>query len=47
MQTIAGPGEFSIDTVIASVMSELERISSLKEEQRKALKAFLHGKVLG
>ena len=33
-----------IDTVIPSVISELECISSLKEEQRAALKAFVDGK---
>ena len=35
--------EVSIDAVIASVISDLERISSLKEEQRTTQKAFLHG----
>ncbi len=33
----------SVDAAIASVLSELESISSLKEEQR-TLKAFLEGK---
>ena len=40
-QTMVAPKEVSIDTVTASVISELESISSLKEEQRAA---FLHGK---
>ena len=37
------PEEVSVDTTIASVLSELENISSLKEEQRMTLEAFLHG----
>ena len=41
--TAAPPEEVSIDAVIASVISELENISSLKEEQRTALTAFLDG----
>ena len=36
--------EVRIDTVRASVISELESVSSPKEEQRMTLKAFLHGK---
>ena len=43
-QTTAVPEEVSIDTAIASVTSEVESISSLKEEQRRTLKAFLHVK---
>ena len=43
-QTMAAPEEVSLDTEIASVISELESISSSKEEQRTTLKAFLHGK---
>ena len=38
------PKKVSVDAAIASVISELESISSLKEEQRTALKAFLDGK---
>ena len=41
---MTAPEEVSIDSVIASVISELERISSLKEEQRTTLKAFNGGK---
>ena len=32
------------DAATSSVTSQLESISSLKEEQRKAMKAFLNGK---
>ena len=42
--TMVAPEEVSVDTVVASVISELERISSLKEEQRTTLKAFINGK---
>lgn len=42
--TLAAPEEVSVDAAIVSVISELERISSLKEEQRTTLKAFLRGK---
>ena len=41
-QAMVASGEISTDTVIASVISELENISSLKDEQRTALKAFLY-----
>ena len=34
----------ALDAAVASIISELESISSLKEEQRMALKAFLEGK---
>ena len=34
----------SIDTAITKVISQLENISSLKDEQRTALEAFLSGK---
>ena len=34
----------SIDSAISSVLSELESISSLKNEQRTALEAFVGGK---
>ena len=37
-QTMVAPGEVSVDTVIASVISELESISSPIEEQRTILK---------
>ena len=40
---MAAPKEVSV-AAIASVISELVSISSLKEEQRTALKAFLDGK---
>ena len=43
-QTIASPEEVSVDTVTASVLSELESISASEEEQRMVLKTFLHGK---
>ena len=33
--------EVSIDTVIASAITELESISPLKEEQRTTLRAFI------
>ena len=36
--------DVSVDTEIASVISEPESISSLKGEQRTTPKAFLHGK---
>ena len=42
--TMAAPKKVSVDAAIASIISELESISSLKEEQRTALKAFLNGK---
>ena len=42
-QTMAAPEEVTVDAVIASVTSELESISSLKEEQRMTLKASLEG----
>lgn len=35
--------EVGIDAATSSVTSQLEPISSLKEEQRKELKAFLNG----
>ena len=35
---MVAPEEVSVDTVIASVISEVERVSSLKEEQRTTLK---------
>ncbi len=38
--------QVSIDAATASVLSELESISSLKEEQRTTLKAFLNGKIV-
>ena len=40
-QPMAAPEEVSIDTVIAALISELESISSLKEEQRTTLKVLL------
>lgn len=43
-KTVASPEEIGVDAVTASVVSKLESISSLKEEQRMALKAFLDGK---
>ena len=36
-QTMAAPEEVNIDAVMASVLSELERISSLNDEQRTTL----------
>ena len=42
-QQMAAAEEVSTDTVIASVTSEPESISSLKDEQRRTLRAFLHG----
>ena len=42
--TMAACTELSIDSAISSVLSDLESLSSLKEEQRTALKAFLSGK---
>ncbi len=42
--TMAATDVVSIDAAIASVLSELESISSLKEERRKKLKASLDGK---
>ena len=41
---MAASEEVSIDIVRASVLSELERISSLKEKQTTALKGFVDGK---
>lgn len=41
---MAAPKEVSVDPAITSVISELKNISSLKEEQRTALKAFFDGK---
>ncbi len=41
--TMAATDVVSIDATIASVLSELESISSLKEEQTTTLKAFLDG----
>lgn len=38
------PTEVSVVVATASVISELEGISSLKEEQRMTLKAFPNGK---
>lgn len=38
---MAAPEEISVDAAIASVKSELGSISSLEEEQRRALKARL------
>ena len=43
-QRMAAPEEVSVDTVIASVISEVESISSLTDEQRAALMDFIHGK---
>ena len=42
--TMAAPKEVSVDAAIASAISELESILSLKEDQKTALKAFLDGK---
>ena len=42
--TMAAPKEVSVDVVTASVISELQSISSLKEGQRTALEAFLNGR---
>lgn len=42
---MATPKQVSIVTPIASVISELESISSLKKEQRTALKAFFMEKI--
>ncbi len=42
--TMSATNMVSIDATIASVLSEMESISSLKEEQRTSLKAFLDGK---
>lgn len=42
--TMAAPKEDGVDPAIASVTSGLENVSSLKEEQRTPLKAFLTGK---
>ena len=39
--TMVAPEEVSVDTAIASVISELESISSLREKQRMSLKAFI------
>ena len=44
VQTMVALEKVSVDTVLASVISELESISSLKEEQRTTLKAFIDGK---
>ena len=44
-QTMAAPEEVSADTVMASVISDLESVSSLKEKQRTALKAFIMEKM--
>ena len=41
------PKELSLDVAIASVLLEVGIILSLKEEQRKALKAYLDGKRTG
>ncbi len=41
---MAAAKEVSMDVALAAVLSELNNISSLREEQRKALKAFLGGK---
>ena len=43
-QTMATLKEVSVDTAIPSTMSELESTSSLNEERRTVLKAFLDGK---
>ncbi len=40
----AVPENLSIDAAIASVLSELESVSTLKEKQSTTLKAFLDGK---
>ncbi len=42
--TMTATDVVSVDAAIASVLSELESISSLKEEQRTTMKAFLDGK---
>lgn len=39
---MVAPKEVSVDAAVTSVISELERISSLKEEQRMTMKAFLN-----
>lgn len=38
--TVAAPKEVSVDRTTATVISEMERISLPKEEQRTALTAF-------
>lgn len=42
--TLVAPEEVSVEVAIALLLSELEIISSLGEEQRTALKVFLTGK---
>lgn len=42
--TVVAPEEATVDAAIASVKSELESLSSPKEEQRAAPKALLDGK---
>ncbi len=43
-RTMATMDVVSIDAAVASVLSDLESISSLKKEQRASLKASLDGK---
>ena len=43
-QQWAAPKEVNVDAAVASVISELESISSLKETQRTTLEDFLDGK---
>jgi len=44
LSTMVAPDKVSVDAAVSSILLELERISSMKEEQRTTLKAFLHGK---
>ncbi len=39
---VAVPEKASVEAALASVLSKLESVSSLKEEQRMTLKAFAH-----
>lgn len=42
-RTTASLEDVSVDTMMTSVISKVERISSLKEEQRTALMVFIDG----
>lgn len=44
LSTMAALKEVSIDAAKASLISDLQSISSLKEERRMSLKAFCDGK---
>lgn len=42
--SLAADKDFSVDVAVQAVLSELDRVFTLKEEQRRGLKAFCRRK---